>query len=195
MTIEDELRQLIVAKYGTLTNFGNKIGMSQSTLSTIFKRGIQKTSITRIFKICDELEISSDALAEGRIIPKEIFDSKEYTEYDYIFDQMLIDGRKLNDYERWNMKRAFHDQAERIRESRERFKPEFKYIETAKGKFAIDKKTNRKFFVASDGSFIPYKNTEFINKIIEEENKKRELEKSPDLKQSNSDNDEKEMEY
>ena len=77
MTIEDELRLLIVTKYGTLTNFGKKIGMSQSTLSTIFKRGIQKTSITRIFKICDELGISADALAEGKIINKEDYGKKD----------------------------------------------------------------------------------------------------------------------
>ena len=70
MTIEDELKQYIVTKYGTLTKFGEKVGLSQSTLSTIFKRGFQRTSITRIFKICDELGISADALALGKIIPK-----------------------------------------------------------------------------------------------------------------------------
>ena len=73
MTIEEQLKQFILSKYGTLTKFGEKVGLSQSTLSTIFKRGIQRTSITRIFKICDELGISADALAEGQIIPKNEF--------------------------------------------------------------------------------------------------------------------------
>ena len=124
MTIEEELRQLIVTKYGTLTNFGNKIGMSQSTLSTIFKRGIQRTSITRIFKICDELGISADALAQGEIIPKEMIDCYEYTDYDYIFDHMLVDGKQLNAYEIFHMKNAFHNGADLVRRMRETFEPD-----------------------------------------------------------------------
>lgn len=176
MTIEEDLKQYIVTKYGTLTKFGEKVGLSQSTLSTIFKRGIQRTSITRIFMICDELGISADALAEGKIIPKDIYEGKEYTEFDYIFDQMLIDGEPLGDYEKTRMKRALHNEAEGIRETREILKPQMEYFDTPKGKFAWDKKTNRKFFVAPDDTFIPYKDDSFIDKIIEEFNQKKDKE-------------------
>lgn len=176
MTIEEQLKQFIVIKYGTVRNFCEQTNIPQSTLSTIFKRGIQRTSIDLIFKICDELAISADAIAEGKIIPKDTFESKEYTEYDYIFDQMLIDGKKLNDYESWNMKRAFHDQADRIRETRARFEPDFEYYDTPKGKFAIDKNSGRRFYVAPNDTFIPFNDPKRINKIIEEFNKQEENE-------------------
>lgn len=38
-----------------------------STLNSIFTRGIQNATISNILKICDELHISADALANGRI--------------------------------------------------------------------------------------------------------------------------------
>lgn len=125
MTIEDELKQFIVTKYGSITNFCKKINMSQSTLSTIFARGIQRTSITKMIEICDELGISVDAIAQGEIIPKEMLDCSEYTDYDYIFDHMLVDGKQLNEYEIFHMKNAFHNGADLVRRMRETFEPDF----------------------------------------------------------------------
>lgn len=174
MTIEEQLKNYIVMKYGTVRNFCNQTNIPQSTLSTLFKRGIMRASIDLIFKICDELEISADALAEGKIIPKDIYNGKEYTEFDYIFDQMLIDGEPLADYEKTRMKRALHNEAEGIRETREMLKPQMEYFDTPKGKFALDKKTNRKFFISPDNTFIPFKDDSFIDKIIEEFNKEKE---------------------
>lgn len=84
MTIEEELKQFIIENFGSITNFCKQIGMSQSTLSTIFKRGIQRTSITKIFAICDGLGISADALAEGKIIAKE-----DYGKSDVELDRAL----------------------------------------------------------------------------------------------------------
>ncbi len=176
MTIEEQLKNYIVMKYGTVRNFCNQTNIPQSTLSTIFKRGIMRTSIDLIIRICDELEISADALAEGKIIPKDIYEGKEYTEFDYIFDQMLIDGEPLGDYEKTRIKRALHNEAEGIRETREMLKPQMEYFDTPKGKFALDKKTNRKFFIAPDNTFIPYKDDSFIDKIIEEFNQKKDKE-------------------
>lgn len=176
MTIEEQLKQFIVIKYGTVRNFCEQTNIPQSTLSTIFKRGIQRTSIDLIFKICDELAISADAIAEGKIIPKDTFESKEYTEFDYIFDQMLIDGEPLGDYEKTRMKRALHNEAEGIRETREMLKPQMEYFDTPKGKFALDKRTGRRFFVAPDNTFIPYKDPKFIDKIIEEFNNQKDKE-------------------
>lgn len=125
MTIEDELKQFILSKYGSITNFCKKINMSQSTLSTIFARGIQRTSITKMIEICDELGISVDALAQGEIVPKEMIDCNEYADYDYIFDHMLIDGKKLNEYEIFHMKNAFHHGADIIRDMRKTWEPDF----------------------------------------------------------------------
>lgn len=77
MNFETQLKEFILSKYNTLANFCEKADISASTLSMIFKRGIDKCSIQNIFKICDELEISADALGEGKIVPREDFDKKE----------------------------------------------------------------------------------------------------------------------
>ena len=96
MTIEEQLKQFIVIKYGTVRNFCEQTNIPQSTLSTIFKRGIQRTSIDLIFKICDELAISADAIAEGKIIPKDTFESKDRYQGRIVeFDCMAVFDRKL----------------------------------------------------------------------------------------------------
>ena len=112
MTIEEELKQYIVAKYGTLTKFGEIVGLSQSTLSTIFKRGIRRTSITRIFLICDELGISADALAEGKIIPKEDYgkiDMEVLQAFETLKNQynLTIDGKPIEKEESWMISNSF----------------------------------------------------------------------------------------
>lgn len=77
MNFETQLKEYILLKYNTLANFCEKADISASTLSMIFKRGIDKCSIQNIFKICDELEISADALGAGKIIPREDYDKKD----------------------------------------------------------------------------------------------------------------------
>ena len=69
MKVEDELKDMIVERYGSAVNFSSEIGMANSTLATILKKGVMNSSITNIFKICDALGISADALAVGEIIP------------------------------------------------------------------------------------------------------------------------------
>jgi len=70
MNIENELRDLIIQRYGTMLNFSNAVGIANSTLATMFKNnGLEKTSLTNAIKICDALGISVDALAVGKIIP------------------------------------------------------------------------------------------------------------------------------
>lgn len=169
MTIEDRLKEYICKKYKNLRNFVNTSGidMPYSTLDGILKRGIGKSSIDNVFKLCDVLEISADALCDGEIVPKQLINSKEYTEYDYIFELMTIDGKPLNDYEQWHMKRAFHDQADRIRESRARFEPEWEFIINEKGKFAIEKNTNRTFYVTKDDVYIPFKDFKRVQDLLD----------------------------
>ena len=70
MTIENKLKELIKEEYGTLKNLSNQIGMPPTTLETILKRGIANANITNIIKITNALNISADALAEGRIEKK-----------------------------------------------------------------------------------------------------------------------------
>ena len=90
MSVEQELKQLIISKYGSVRAFTLKIDMPYSTIDTIFKRGVSKAGIDNIFKICVELGISVDQLAEGRIMAR-IPDA--VSTYDY---QILYDFRCLN---------------------------------------------------------------------------------------------------
>ena len=68
-TVEENLKNLIVSKYGTMVNFSSKIGMSNSTLAAIINRGVNNASVSNLIKICNELDISADALAGGEIKP------------------------------------------------------------------------------------------------------------------------------
>ncbi len=70
MNIEEELKAVILSSYGSMREFATSIDMPCSTLDSIFKRGIENASIRNIIKICDAIEISADALVEGRIAPR-----------------------------------------------------------------------------------------------------------------------------
>lgn len=61
MNIENELRNLILEKYGTLVEFCKKIDIPTSTLYSIFNRGLNNANITSVITICKELGISADA--------------------------------------------------------------------------------------------------------------------------------------
>lgn len=71
MTIEEKLRLYILNKYCTMAKFSDEVGISPATLSAIFKRGLKNCSASNLFKICEALGISLDALQEGEIVPKE----------------------------------------------------------------------------------------------------------------------------
>lgn len=68
MTVEEELRELMVAKSGSVNKFAQECGVSQSTIFTIFNRGVKNANINSIFAICKKLDISVDALADGKIV-------------------------------------------------------------------------------------------------------------------------------
>ena len=67
--LENDLRDLIIRRYGTLNNFCKKEGIPNSTISTIFSKGVGKGNITTMIKLCRALHISTDALADGYIQP------------------------------------------------------------------------------------------------------------------------------
>lgn len=69
MSVEDNLKDLILERYGSMIEFSKKIGMANSTVATILNRGVHKASIANVIKICEELDISADALANDKIIP------------------------------------------------------------------------------------------------------------------------------
>ena len=96
MTIEDKLKDLIISKYGNLSNFSKEVDMPNSTLATIMKNGIHKANVTNIIKICKSLGISTDELARNRIVPvtKNEFNMKEMKDAFKFFELNLKTNRK-----------------------------------------------------------------------------------------------------
>ena len=68
MTTEQKLKNLILSRYKSVREFSLKIKMPYSTVATIFSKGIEKTSVTTMIPICQELGISLDELVKGNIV-------------------------------------------------------------------------------------------------------------------------------
>ena len=62
---EQELRELIELKYGSVRQMALKIDMPASTINSILNRGILKSNVDNIFKICSALGIRPETLADG----------------------------------------------------------------------------------------------------------------------------------
>lgn len=68
MSIEERLKELILARYHSIREFTNVIDLPYTTLDSMFRRGIAVSSISNVVRVCKELEISVDALADGEIV-------------------------------------------------------------------------------------------------------------------------------
>lgn len=62
---EQELRELIEIKYGSVRQMALKVDMPASTINSILNRGILKSNVDNIFKICSALGIRPETLADG----------------------------------------------------------------------------------------------------------------------------------
>lgn len=62
---EQELRGLIELKYGSVRQMALKVNMPASTINSILNRGILKSNVDNIFKICSALGIRPETLADG----------------------------------------------------------------------------------------------------------------------------------
>lgn len=69
--IEQDLRNLIIKRYSSLSKFAELIEMPWTTLDGILKRGVNKANITSLIKICNGLNIDCESLYYGRILPKQ----------------------------------------------------------------------------------------------------------------------------
>lgn len=103
MTIENQLRELILLKYGSLREFTFNISLPYSTLSTILKNGIMTANISNVVKICNALSIKIDELVEGRLV--ENIPGEKLLDVEKIFNQtkiniqypnVKINGQKLD---------------------------------------------------------------------------------------------------
>lgn len=69
MTIEEKLKDFILVRYHSIREFTIAIDIPYTTLDSIFRRGIGNSGVNNVIKICKALGISTDALADGEIIP------------------------------------------------------------------------------------------------------------------------------
>lgn len=68
MTIEKQVKDLIIRKYKTLKNFASLSGMPYGTVDGILRRGFANSNYENVFNLCRTLGISADELSKGRIV-------------------------------------------------------------------------------------------------------------------------------
>lgn len=132
MTIEEKLKSLILERYGSVATFTKKIEMANSTFATIMKNGIHKANISSIIKICKELDISADELAQDRIVPNgiklksqthmtELNEIIQFTKMNILtYSDLTLDGELFTEEELNTFVDAMDLTVELIRRRRER---------------------------------------------------------------------------
>lgn len=109
LSIENQLRELIVERYDTVVNFSKIVGIKNSTIASILARGVNNSTVDNIIKICNELQISTDALAEGKIVSCDDRKKSEKTLDQFVSDikrelsnndKIILDGSALSTSEK-----------------------------------------------------------------------------------------------
>lgn len=70
MSVEEQLKQLILSNYKSVRAFTLETQLPYSTVDNIFKRGIGGTAVTTVVKICDSLNITVEGITRGHIEPR-----------------------------------------------------------------------------------------------------------------------------
>lgn len=69
--IENKIKQIIIEKYGSVKWFSDKIGVPYTTIDTILKRGLKNSNVLNVLKMCNELNLDINELANNKIVIKE----------------------------------------------------------------------------------------------------------------------------
>ena len=97
MTKEEHLSILIESLFETKSNFADAIGMPVSTLNSILRRGINKTTIQNLKLICDGLHISVEQLAN---CPREFKTPPVFLQYPHVAqtstEKQLLEAYRMN---------------------------------------------------------------------------------------------------
>lgn len=110
MTNTEILKQYIESKYPSVRQFTIDIKIPYTTLHSIFRRGIENSSVSNINRICNALKINMQGLLNGEIIndditiknshginnPEEIIDTAKILLTNKC---VLSNGKKLNEIE------------------------------------------------------------------------------------------------
>lgn len=92
MNIEDKLKNEILKNYKSIRAFTLKIEIPYTTLDGILKHGITRAGVSTMIKICNELNISIEALEDNRIQEKTIVTDFSKLEAQHIKKYRNLDG-------------------------------------------------------------------------------------------------------
>ena len=62
--VEDEIKKIIIDRYGSIRQFAMKIDVPYTTIDTILRRGIDNSNVKNVIKMCKGLNISVDKLVD-----------------------------------------------------------------------------------------------------------------------------------
>ena len=93
MSTEDKLKNLILERYSSISEFSRKCDLSNTTVDSILKRGIHKSTLDKVMSICKTLHISADELYKGNIVST--FDKKTTEDTTEIMDILEIAKQQL----------------------------------------------------------------------------------------------------
>ena len=66
--IENKIKQIIIEKYGSVKRFSDKIEVPYTTIDTILKRGLKNSNVLNVLKMCNELNLDVNELANNKIV-------------------------------------------------------------------------------------------------------------------------------
>lgn len=94
MNLEEELKNIILSRYKSVNDFANAIGVPQSTIASIFKRGIGKAGVQTVLKIFNALDLDIESISTGNLRASQRVSDAEFTKKYRALDEH---GKKLVD--------------------------------------------------------------------------------------------------
>ena len=70
MTIEEQLKKIILDRYKSVRAFTQAVDIPYSTVATMFKRGIYGTGVSTILKLFQALDLDVESISTGELKPK-----------------------------------------------------------------------------------------------------------------------------
>ena len=103
MNLEEELKNIILTRYKSVNDFANAIGVPQSTIASIFKRGIGKAGVQTVLKIFNALDLDIESISTGNLRASQRVSDAEFTKKYRALDEhgkKLVDAVLSIEYER-----------------------------------------------------------------------------------------------
>ena len=69
MTIEEQLKSEILSRYKSVAAFTSAIGIPNSTLNSVFRRGIANAGVCTMIKVFNALDLDIESILDGELRP------------------------------------------------------------------------------------------------------------------------------